>query len=376
MEELTMPESFSPGLEGVIAGETAVACVDQGRLLYRGYTIQDLAENASFEEVLHLLLYETLPDRDQLAGIKSTLFKFRPLAEPVVQMLRPIPKSVSMMDVLRSAVSYAAHWDPIRGKDEAANGQRALWLTSQIAAIIAARFRLMNGLEPIPPKEGLDHAAQILYQCHGEAPDQLSADLIDLTLVLYAEHEFNASTFACRVICSTLSDLTSAVVGAIGALKGPLHGGANEAAMEMLLKFKSGEEARQWIREALARKEKVMGFGHRVYKHGDHRADVLERKLRQLAAQKGQQRWMEIYDAIKEPMVNEKKIFPNVDYPCGLTYYLLGLPIDLYTPLFVAARIAGWSAHFIEQARNNRLYRPLSQYVGPPARPVPALEQR
>lgn len=368
--------AYSPGLEGVVAGETAVACVDQGKLLYRGYTIQDLAEQASFEEVLHLLVYGDLPNPDELAQVKAKLFRYRPLPEDVVRMLRPVPRQISMMDVLRSAVSYTAHWDPVSGTGAAANQERAIWLTSQIAAIIAARFRLMNGKEPLAPQEGLGHAAQILYQCHGEAPDALSAELVDLTLVLYAEHEFNASTFACRVICSTLSDFTSAMVGAIGALKGPLHGGANEAAMEMLQQFQTAEEARQWIREALARKEKVMGFGHRVYKHGDHRADVLEKKLRQLAETKGQQRWMEIYDAIKEPMVNEKKIFPNVDYPCGLTYYLLGLPIDVYTPLFVAARIAGWSAHYLEQAAHNRIFRPLSLYIGAGPRPVPALAER
>ena len=369
-------ETYSPGLAGVIAGETAIGCVDQGKLLYRGYTIQELAETATFEEVAYLLLFEELPNRDQLYDLQQRMFQYRTLSKEVIDVIRSIPAHVPMMDVLRTAVSYTSHFDAISGDDEAANRERAVWITAQIGGIIGARYRLMNGQEPLDPKEGLSHAGQILYQCHGEVPDALATELIDLTLVTYAEHDFNASTFACRVIGSTESDLISSIVGAIGALKGPLHGGANEEAMRMLEQFKTADEARTWVREALARKEKVMGFGHRVYKHGDHRATILEQKLRQLAEQKGEQRWMEIYDAIKDPMVNEKKIFPNVDYPCGLVYYLLGLPLDLYTPLFVAARVTGWSAHYLEQARNNRIYRPLSIYVGHAIRPVPPIDQR
>ena len=372
MSELT----YSPGLDGVIAGETRIACVDQGKLLYRGYPIANLAERVTFEEVAHLLLFDELPSITQLAAMKETLEKHRQLPAAVVDAIRQIPKDAPMMDVLRSMVSYTGHFDPIDGADIHANRQRALWLTAQIASIIAARFRLMNGKEPVDPKPGLSHAAQILYQCHGEEPTPLAAELVDLTLILYAEHDFNASTFTARVICSTLSDLVSSVVGAIGALKGPLHGGANEAAMEMLEQFKTGAEAAVWIQDALAHKKKVMGFGHRVYKHGDHRATILERKLRKLAHEKGQDQWMEIYDAIKVPMEHQKKIYPNVDYPCGLVYYLLGLPLDLYTPLFVASRVTGWSAHCLEQGENNRIYRPLSIYTGHAERSVPPLDER
>lgn len=367
---------YSPGLAGVIAGETTIGCVDQGKLLYRGYTIQDLAETVCFEEVAHLLLFESLPNAGELETVKQSLANYRPLPVPLISALRAIPHDVPMMDVLRSMVSFTSHFDPIEGHDEAANRQRALWLTAQIGGIIAARYRMLNGQEPLSPKDGLSHAAQILYQCHGEIPDPLSEELIDLTLVLYAEHDFNASTFTGRVICSTLSDIVSGVTGAIGALKGPLHGGANEAAMEMLARFNSADEASAWIKQALENKEKVMGFGHRVYKHGDHRAVILEEKLRQLATQKGEETWMAIYDAIKKPMTEEKKIYPNVDYPCGLTYFLLGLPLDLYTPLFVASRVTGWSAHILEQARNNRIYRPLSIYQGPKVRPVPPISER
>jgi 2-methylcitrate synthase/citrate synthase II len=348
--------------------------VDQGVLLYRGYAIEDLAENATFEETAYLLLHDDLPDQSLLDNFTDRLFGYRALPPEVVDAIRLIPPSVPMMDVLRTGVSMAGHFDPVT--DAANDRERSIWLTAQIASIIAARYRLLNGKEPVEAKMGLSHAAQILYQSHGEEPDDLSAHLLDLTLVLYAEHEFNASTFTSRVICSTMSDLVSAIVGAIGALKGPLHGGANEAAMEMLQQFKSAEEASAWIKDTLAKKQKVMGFGHRVYKHGDHRARILERELRKLADQKGRQELMDIYDAIKDPMVNEKKIFPNLDYPCGLTYYILGLPLDLYTPLFVASRVTGWCAHFMEQAANNRIYRPLSKYVGPETRPVKPIGER
>lgn len=369
-------QPYSPGLEGVVAGETEVACVDQGRLLYRGYPIEDLAESATFEEVAHLLLYGELPDEMQLHVTQAAFETYQPLAQPVIDALRLIPAHVPMMDVLRSMVSFAGHFDPIEGDEPQALRERAVWLTAQVSGILAARYRLLNGQEPLTPECGLSHAAQLLYLAHGEVPDELSARLLDLTLVLYAEHEFNASTFTARVIGSTLSDMTSAIVGAIGALKGPLHGGANEKAMEMLLRFRNAEEASAWIRDALARKEKVMGFGHRVYKHGDHRARILERELRRLAEQQGNGDWMAIYDAIKDPMVNEKGIQPNVDYPCGLVYYLLGLPLDLYTPLFVASRVTGWCAHYIEQRANNRLYRPLSLYVGPGERHIPPIAER
>ena len=368
--------AFSPGLAGIIAGETNIACVDQGVLLYRGYAIEDLAKNSSFEEVAYLLLFGDLPNQSQLDELKTTLDNYRPLNAAVIDALRKIPNDAPMMDVLRSLVSYAGHFDPTDGEDSDTQRQRALWLTAQITGIIAARYRLLNGKEPVDPKPGLSHAAQVLYQSHGEEPDALAERIIDLTLILYAEHDFNASTFASRVITSTTSDMVSSIVGGIGALKGPLHGGANEAAMEMLQRFKTPEEAGEWLSTAFEKKEKVMGFGHRVYKNGDHRAVILEVELRKLAEQKGAQNWIGIYDAIKEPMVNEKNILPNVDYPCGLTYFLLDLPLDLYTPLFVASRITGWAAHIIEQTEDNRIYRPLSIYTGPKERPVPAIAER
>ena len=361
-------DTYKPGLDGVIAGECAIACVDQGQLLYRGYDVADLAGHASFEEVEHLLLYGELPNQEQLESLKSTLFSMRPLREELIQTLRLIPPHVETMDVLRTMVSMVGHFDPVADDSPDPLRQRALWLTAQISGIIAARTRLQNGQEPLPPKPGLSHAAQLLYQALGAVPEPAAAKLLDLTLVLYAEHDFNASTFTARVICSTGSDLVSSVVGAIGALKGPLHGGANEGVTRMLNQFKTVEEAQTWVRQALARKEKVIGFGHRVYKTGDHRAQILEQEVRPLAMAKGAANLMAIYDAIREIMASETGIHPNLDYPTGLAYFLLDLPLELYTPMFAASRISGWSAHFIEQKENNRLYRPLSRYIGPPRR--------
>jgi len=370
-------ENVKPGLEGVVAGETAICCVDQGKLLYRGYAIADLAEKVCYEEVAHLLLYGELPDAKQLDAFRDFLTRAHGLPPAVVEAIRAAPKSAPMMDVLRTGVSMAAHFEPVRGAGTDDLRRRAVWLIAVASDIVAARIRLLAGNEPIAAKPGLNHAAQLLYLYRGTVPEEPIAALLDLTMVLYAEHEFNASTFTDRVIASTASDMVSAIVGAIGALKGPLHGGANEQSMAMISRFKSAQEAGTWVREALSRKEKIMGFGHRVYKHGDHRATILEGRMRKLAAAKGRQDLVAIYDAIKDPIVNKAvPIHPNVDFPCGLTYFLMDLPLDLDTPLFVCSRMAGWCAHYIEQTENNRLYRPLSRYCGPAERPVPPIQQR
>ena len=296
-----------PGLEGVVAGDTKICCVDQGKLLYRGYAIADLAEQVNFEHIAHLLIHEKMPDSNELQSMSQKFFQYNKLPSEVVDAIRGIPKDTPMMDVLRTGVSMCGHFDPVQGDDVPALKERAIWLLAVAGSVMAARFRLLNGHEPIPAKEGLSHAAQILYQCHGEEPDATSVRLLDLTLILYAEHEFNASTFTTRVICSTTSDMISAIVGAIGALKGPLHGGANERAMELIARFSTADEASAWVKDALARKEKVMGFGHRVYKNGDHRAHILEKELRVLASEKGRQDLIDIYDAIKDPIVNKGK---------------------------------------------------------------------
>jgi citrate synthase len=367
---------YKPGLEGVIAGDTALSSVEQVGLWYRGYSIEELAEHCAFEEIAYLLWRGELPTKGQLAEIKASLDKYRPLNPAVVATIRAMPEGVPMMDVLRTGVSMSGHFCPVEGEDGEPLRQRAMYLTAQIAGIIAARYRLLNGKEPLDPKPGLSHAAQILYQCHGADPSAQAERTLDLTLILYAEHEFNASTFVSRVCASTLSDMVSCVVGAIGTLKGPLHGGANERAMELINRFKSADEADEWVHNAFKTKEKIMGFGHRVYKQGDHRAWILEEHMKKLAVEKGEKTKVEIYDRLKNIMDSEKKIFPNVDYPCGLTYYLMDLPLDLYTPLFVASRVTGWTAHIIEQHEHNRIIRPLSRYTGPAKRKLVPVDQR
>jgi|CXWL01.1.fsa_nt_gi citrate synthase len=372
-----MTDTWKPGLEGVIAGETKICCVDQGQLLYRGYPISELAEKTIFAEVAHLLLYEELPTKKQLDWFRDQIDGFHGLRPEVLDTLRKIPAGVPLMSALRTCISMASHFDPVEGQGLDSLRRRAIWLLAQASDIVAARFRLLRGKEPVQPRRGLSHAAQMIYMFHGIDPDETSSRILDLTLVLYAEHDFNASTFTNRVVASTASDMTSATVSAIGALKGPLHGGANEESLEMILKFKSAAEAGKWVQQALEKKEKVMGFGHRVYKHGDHRATILEREMRKLAKLKGREDLVAVYDAIKDPIVKrDNPIYPNVDYPCGVVYYLLELPPDLYTPLFACSRIAGWGAHYIEQIAHNRIYRPLSKYTGPPLRKVTPLDQR
>ncbi len=250
-----------PGLEGVVAGDTAICCVEQGTLTYRGYAIGDLAGKVCFEEVAHLLLFQELPTEAELKDFRKVLDSHRGLPKPVVDALRTIPPAVPMMDVLRTGVSMMGHFDPISGHTQDDLWERSICLLAVVSDIVSARFRLKNGQSPLQPKPGLSHAAQFLYVCHGTEPDATATQVLDLTLILYAEHEFNASTFTDRVIASTMSDMVSAVVGAIGALKGPLHGGANEQAMQLILRFKTAAEASKWVNEALARKEKVMGFG-------------------------------------------------------------------------------------------------------------------
>lgn len=370
-------EIYSPGLEGVIAGETAVSAVTQDSLAYRGYMIDDLAEHASFEEVAYLLLNGELPNAAQLARFRSELDGFRKLPAPVVDTLRAIPPHVGGMEMLRTAISMAGHFDPVSGDDLASLIRRATFLLAVTPTIIGARVRLLAGHEPLEPQTGLSHAAQLLHLCFGRAPTFLHEKIMNLTLILYAEHEFNASTFAARVVTSTLSDMTSAVVAGVAALKGPLHGGANEDTIRMMRRFHSGADARAWAEDAVANKVKISGFGHRVYKNGDHRAHILEACIPQLAAGRDDSFLVDVYHAIKNVVWEKKKIHMNVDYPCGLVYHYMGLPIDIYTPIFVASRISGWTAHVIEQFTGNRIIRPLSRYTGEPMRKfVPVNDRR
>jgi citrate synthase len=369
---------YSPGLEGIVAGETAVSSIaPETGLCYRGYPVAELVDNASFDEVAFLLLHGDLPNRFQLAGFQRRLAAARGLPHPLLDLLRVLPPAVHPMDVVRTSVSVLAHYDPetADGSREA-NVRKAERLLAQVPVAVAAHYRLSRGTEVVPARSDLGTAANFLYMLRGREATPDSVRALDVSLMLYAEHEFNASTFTARVVCSTMSDLHSAVVAAIGALKGPLHGGANEKVMDVLEAAGGPERAEAWLRQALARKERVMGFGHRVYKSGDVRAAILKPYARQAATAAGLLHWEDTADVIERLLAQEKQLYPNVDWPSGRLYYALGLETPLYTPIFVMARVAGWSAHFIEQHEHNRLIRPRSRYVGAAVRHALPLGQR
>lgn len=355
---------YSPGLEGVLAGETAISTV-VGGLQYRGYSIEDLARSATFEEVAYLLLHGELPTAEQLMEFQQRLSAGAEVAPAIIETLRRIPPTVDSMDVLRSSCSLLSHWDPERDDNSReANLRKAERLIAQLPIVMAARHRLKQGKEPVAPESGRSLAANTLWMLFRADPPAGHVRAMDVTLILYAEHEYNASTFAARVIVSTLSDLHSAITGAIGALKGPLHGGANERVLDVLHAVGSSANADTWVRAALARKEKIMGFGHRVYKDGDPRAEYLKTLCAELAVETGNEELEQIAAVIERVVRDEKKLPPNLDWPTGRVYHYLGLPIELYTPLFVISRVAGWSAHVIEQLDNNRLIRPRARYTG------------
>ena len=358
------------GLEGIIAGDSAICAVDQDRLIYRGYDIGDLADHATFEEVAYLLLVGEKPTDKQLADFNKTLLAHRELPADCIDIIKrtATQKSTHPMDVLRTCVSYLAHFDPdCQDNSPEAELRKSIRLTAQIPTMIGHMQNVIDGRAIVKPDPSLSHAANLLYMMRGEKPTDEETHIIDVSLTLYAEHDFNASTFTGRVIAGTLSDLHGAVTGAIAALKGPLHGGANEAAMEMLREIGELKNVEPFMKNAFATKRKIMGFGHRVYKNGDHRASILHGLGRAYADNKGGDavKWFDIGEQVQDIMSREKRIFPNVDFPCGMTYFAMGIPVPQYTPIFVAARITGWCAHIIEQHENNRLIRPLSEYTGP-----------
>ncbi len=371
-----MEPIYSPGLEGVVAGETAISTI-AGGLSYRGYSIEQLAEQATFEEVAWLLLYGELPNRRQLAEFQERLARQSTIDDAILETLGRIPPEAGMMDVMRSGASLLAHWDPEaadNGHD--ANLRKAERLLAQLPVVMAARQRLRHGQQPVAADSELSLAGNILWMLNGTPPSEQAARAIDVSLILYAEHEFNASTFTSRVVCSTLSDIHSAITAAIGALKGPLHGGANERVMEVLAEVGSADRAEAWVRDALARKVRIMGFGHRVYKTGDPRATILKELCGVLAEERGRHDMERMADVIERIVVDEKGLPPNLDWPSARLYHYLDLPVDLYTPLFVLSRVVGWSAHVIEQLDNNRLIRPRARYTGPEPRPFVPLEDR
>jgi len=375
--------TFARGLEGIVAGETAVCEVAQTTLRYRGYEIADLAENATFEEVAYLLLEGSKPTSEQLRFFTDELIANRAVPPLVLDYLKHAGAylkdgSAVPMDVVRTAVSLLGNTSAdSQDNSHEANLRKSKRILAKIPTIIGHMQNIIDGREIIAPDTGgdanLSHAANLLFLMTGQRPDDRSARVLDVSLILYAEHDFNASTFAARTIAGTLSDLHGAVTGAIAALKGPLHGGANEAAMEMLAEIRSelgpgNDEARirEWMHRAFAEKRKLMGFGHRVYKNGDHRAGILHSLGREMAQSKGPEHveLFELGEIVQRIMLEEKNIHPNVDFPCGMTYYTMGIPVPQYTPIFVASRVSGWCAHVMEQHANNRLIRPLSQYTG------------
>jgi 2-methylcitrate synthase/citrate synthase II len=371
-----MTETYSPGLEGVVAGETAISTVETG-LTYRGYTIEDLAANSTYEEVAYLILHGELPTAEQLSAFHGLLSLQSDVPSPIVSAIRSIPEHAPTMDVLRTGCSMLAHWDPDTDRNDHDSGVRkATRLLAQLPVILAARHRLKQGKSPVPADRSLSFAANLLWMLKGEEPTSRQVKAMDVSLILYAEHEFNASTFAARCVVSTLSDLHSAITAAIGTLKGPLHGGANERAMEVLLEVGTPARAESWVRDALAQKKRIMGFGHRVYREGDPRAVYLKKLTAEVAKETGHDDMEQMAETIEQIVRAEKKLPPNVDWPCARLYHYLGLPVDLYTPLFVVACVVGWSAHVIEQLDNNRLIRPRAIYKGPAVRTWTPLNAR
>lgn len=371
---------FSKGLAGIVAGQTAVAIIDEsetgGGLQYRGYRLGELAEKSTFEEVAYLLIHGALPNTAQLNEYKRKLVSLRKLPTDLVAVLEKIPAETHPMDVLRTGCSMLGCLEPEgKGRDEFAVADR---LTACFGPMLLTWYLHTHGKKKLPVADGEDTiAGSFLYQLHGKSPTKLQRQAMDVSLILYAEHEFNASTFTARTVTSTLADFYSAVTAGIGALRGPLHGGANEAAMELIEKFPNPEKAEEGILQMLAKKDKIMGFGHRVYKHSDPRSDVIKSWAIKLAAEdvKGR-KLMEVAERIDAVMKREKKLFTNLDFYSAVSYHLCGIPTSLFTPLFVISRISGWAAHILEQRSDNRLIRPMSEYIGEKVRPVPSIEKR
>lgn len=373
--------NYSPGLEGVPAGISSISEIDSDRssLQYRGYDVHDLAEHGSFEETAYLLIHGKLPNQEELAAFRSRLGAEREVPEAVYTALKALPKETHPMDMIRTAFSVLAPFDPdyaAPSTDHDANVRKAERIIAKAGTMVANGHRIRLGLEPLKPNPEHNTAQNFLYLMDGKEPNPKTLQVMDASLTLYAEHGFNASTFACRVTVSTLSDLYSGIVTGIGTLRGPLHGGANEEAMRMILSIGEPENAQAWIDDALATKKKIMGFGHREYKKGDSRAFYMSKVAKELGVERGNTKYGQIADILEKTMLDRKNLFPNVDFPAAYAYYLLDIPIDLYTPIFVVARVSGYCAHAIEQLDNNRLIRPKQIYEGAENLEYPALADR
>ncbi len=370
---------FKEGLEDVVAGTSDICFIDgkEGKLVYRGFDVQDLAEQASFEEVVYLLWEGHLPNRTELGHFNESLQSMRPLAKPVYDLLVSLPHETNPMDALRTGVSLAGIYDPESGDNSyEASYRKAMRLVAQIPTMVTTFERRHQGHEPIGPDAKLSLAENFLYMLNGQRPDALASHIFNTALVLHADHELNASTFAARVTAATLTDIYSAVTSAIGTLKGPLHGGANEQVMLMLERIGTVGNVDAYLDNALAQHEKIMGFGHRVYKTEDPRAIILRRLSKDLGTKAGNLHYYEMLDAIRSYISAKKKLYPNVDFYSGSVYALMGIPSELFTPVFAVSRIAGWTAHVLEQYRHNRIIRPRAEYTGPGHQTFAAIDKR
>lgn len=373
-----MSTTYSPGLEGVTAGISAISEVDaeRNRLVYRGYDVRDLVEHCAFDEVAYLLLFGKLPNAQEHADFRRHVGENRDVPPLLYDLYRRFPPDAHPMDMLKTAVAFLAMFDPeYADHTPQANRKKAVRLYAKLPTLVVNGYRIAHNQPPVAPDPVLDHNANFFHMLGAPADDYFHT-VLNVTQILYAEHGFNASTFAARVTVSTLSDLYSGVVSATGALKGPLHGGANEAAMEMLLEIGEPARATAWVQDALAQKKKIMGFGHREYKQGDERAQIVKRYAVALGERLGDTRWQQVSQLVEDEMYRAKGLYPNLDFPVASAYYLMAIPIDLYTPIFVMSRITGWSAHIIEQLDNNRLIRPHNEYNGPHGLTITPIAER
>ncbi len=374
-----MTEDIKKGLLGIVVDETEVSKVmpEINSLTYRGYAAQDLCAKCKFEEVAYLILNGELPDNKQLKSFEKIERKERKLSKSLLDSIKNFPKKSHPMDVARTAVSIMGLEDKeTKDNSPKANMRKVMRIFAKTPTALAAFYRLRKGKKIISPKSNLSFSENFFYMCFGKVPNKEIVKAFDVSLILYAEHSFNVSTFTARTITSSLSDIHGAITGAIASLKGPLHGGANEEVMHMMNKIKKPENALKWINNALDKKAVVMGFGHRVYKSGDSRVPTMREYFSKVAKVKKDKKFEKIYDIVEKVMIDRKNIYPNVDYPTGPTYHLMGFDTDFFTPIFVISRITGWSAHILEQHAANKLIRPLASYKGSSYRKVVPLNQR
>ncbi len=374
-----MSDEIKKGLLGIVVDETQVSKVmpEINSLTYRGYAVQDLCEFCRFEEAAYLILNGDLPNSIQLKKFEKEEKSNRDLSKNLNEIIKHMPKKSHPMDVARTAVSIMGLEDKdTTNNSPEANMRKAMRIFAKTPTALAAFYRIRKGKKIIKPKKNLSFAENFFYMCFGKVPNKEIVKAFDVSLILYAEHSFNVSTFTARTITSSLSDIHGAITGAIASLKGPLHGGANEEVMHMMNKIKKPENALKWINNTLSKKEVVMGFGHRVYKSGDSRVPTMEKYFKNVSKIKSDKKFIKIYNIVKKVMIDKKNIHPNVDYPTGPTYHLMGFDTDFFTPIFVTSRITGWSAHVMEQHKANKLIRPLSKYSGHKHRKVMLLNQR